>query len=1161
MDSTVSRNREKEIFDQALDFESSAEREVFLQKACAANDALLERIRTLLKANDEVEDFLPGSPVESPSEGSVTVTERAGDRIGRYKLLQKIGEGGCGVVYMAEQEEPVSRRVALKIIKLGMDTRSVVARFEAERQALAMMDHPNIARVFDGGATETGRPFFVMELVRGVRITEYCDEHSLNTRERLELFIKVCQAIQHAHQKAIIHRDIKPSNVLVTVNDGVAVPKVIDFGTAKGLQQKLTDKTLFTRFQAFIGTPAYMSPEQADMSSLDIDTRSDIYSLGVLLYELLTGRTPFDGAELMRGGLDEVRRTLRQREPARPSTRLSKLSDADLTTTAERRRTDAPRLVHSLRGDLDWIVMKCLEKDRTRRYETANGLAKDIERFLNNEPVTACPPSTWYRLGKTIRRNRLAFTAGAVVAITLAAGLGVSTWMFLKERAAQREQSRLRVEAEQESAAAREAAERLRLQSYASDMKLAQVAVQENNFGRAVELLQRWAPGKNADPAQDGGRQRESVNASLRGKKDLRGLEWRYLWQASRSSSLHTFDHDVVVNAATLSPDGRFLATGSLDQRAHVWDVASHTQLAQFQGSVELQGVAWSSDGHLLAVGERNRLVLRETSGWQMVREWPGEARHMAWSPDGGILATYGGHALRLWDTALWENTTLFTHSNEFARLAFSQDSKQLAVSYAGLVQVWDVANHTPLHQFEIGTRVTSVALSPDKHWLGAGQSTGKVFLWNLDTDRLVVATNAHSSWAFGLVFSMDNKTLITGGSDQVIRFWKLPSIPAGDSASLDATVTPAPRTLEQIGALNGHRSEIWGLELSRDGTLLVSASKDGTARIWKAMPKSEEGDWLRLKPGNAQILGFSGDSPRLRVLKDNTTIEEWDVRTKLLTRSFTLPVKSAVRSDGSEMPLLLAKKNRAWIPLVDGSIEAWDLESTNRLRKFQVSTHGVLPLQLSLDGKHIALLERERSLASLWKTEDGEREAELPAFPVAGHYDFNAAAFSPDSRLFAYGSSNYTVKVWDIAAHRELHTLRGHVWRIYAVAFSPDGQLLATASWDGRVRLWRTASGTEAMPPLTAHLGGVRVLHFTRDGLTLLAADDANTVRAWHVATGQEMLTLARWFPFPQSICSPDGSVLVLEPPAANGDLRLMPLPSLEQIDLQGPFARVGSF
>ncbi len=387
------------IFNDAAELTNPAERSSYLQRACGGNHDLRRKIEDLLSAHDEAGSFLGDG---GPTTVLVPITERAGDRIGRYKLLQQIGEGGCGVVYMAEQEEPVRRRVAVKVIKLGMDTKNVIARFEAERQALAMMDHPNIAKVLDAGATDTGRPFFVMELVRGIKITEYCDQHSLTTRERLDLFIKVCQAIQHAHQKGVIHRDIKPSNILVTVNDSVAVPKVIDFGIAKATEGRLTDKTLFTQFEALIGTPAYMSPEQAVMTSLDIDTRSDIYSLGVLLYEILTGKTPFDGKELMAAGLDEMRRTIREQEPARPSTRLSTMLGAELTTTAKHRQADAPKLINLLRGDLDWIVMKALEKDRTRRYETANGFASDIQRHLNSEPVSARPPSTAYRFQKRL---------------------------------------------------------------------------------------------------------------------------------------------------------------------------------------------------------------------------------------------------------------------------------------------------------------------------------------------------------------------------------------------------------------------------------------------------------------------------------------------------------------------------------------------------------------------------------------------------------------------------------------------------------------------------------------------------------------------------------------------------------------------------------------
>jgi serine/threonine protein kinase/tetratricopeptide (TPR) repeat protein len=463
-------DRELAVFSDARRL-PSGERAAFLDKACVGDAALRRRVEELLLASDEAGNFLE-SPAAVPLDGTARLSSnKPGDRIGRYKLLQQIGEGGCGVVYMAEQEEPVRRRVALKVIKLGMDTKQVIARFEAERQAVALMDHPNIAKVLDVGATDTGRPYFVMELVRGIKITDYCDQNNLSTWERLDLFIQVCRAVQHAHQKGVIHRDIKPSNILVTVNDGVPVPKVIDFGIARATQGRLTDKTLFTAFEQFIGTPAYMSPEQAVMTSLDIDTRSDIYSLGVLLYELLTGKTPFDANALLQSGLDAMRRTIREVEPPKPSARLSTMLDAERATTASQRQTEPPKLIHLLKGDLDWIVMKCLEKDRGRRYETANGLAADIKRHLNTEPVVARPPTGLYRLQKSVRRNKGAFAAATAIAVVLLIGVVVSTWQAIRATRAVREQVRLRQRAEtDEKKAQTEAARSEQTAQFLKDM-------------------------------------------------------------------------------------------------------------------------------------------------------------------------------------------------------------------------------------------------------------------------------------------------------------------------------------------------------------------------------------------------------------------------------------------------------------------------------------------------------------------------------------------------------------------------------------------------------------------------------------------------------------------------------------------------------------------
>lgn len=426
---------DKSIFNAVRRIVDRAAREQLLITACGGDVAAVERIRQLLSAHDEASRFLESPACGALLAGDLTF-EGPGATIGTYTIVEQIGEGGFGVVFLAEQERPVRRRVALKVIKPGMDTREVISRFEAERQALAIMDHPHIAKVFDAGTTDHGRPYFVMELVHGVPITDYCDECCLSTIDRLELFIVVCQAVHHAHQKGVIHRDIKPSNVLVAIQDGRPAPKIIDFGVAKAVNQPFDERSLQTAFTQIIGTPLYMSPEQAELSPLGVDTRSDIYSLGALLYELLTSETPFRSDRLQTASYDELRRIIREEEPPRPSARISTLAAECATTVAERRRTVAKRLSDFVRGDLDWIVMKCLEKDRNRRYESVTSLSQEIGRYLRNEPVLACPPSARYRLQKFVRRNRPVLLAGAAVLSALIVGLGTSTWLYLRERRA-----------------------------------------------------------------------------------------------------------------------------------------------------------------------------------------------------------------------------------------------------------------------------------------------------------------------------------------------------------------------------------------------------------------------------------------------------------------------------------------------------------------------------------------------------------------------------------------------------------------------------------------------------------------------------------------------------------------------------------------------------
>jgi serine/threonine protein kinase len=627
-----------QLFLQARELPSPTARQEYLDEACAGDTGLRAEVEALLEASERAGSFLespapaaqPGVTIDEPA-----LAERVGTVIGPYKLLEQIGEGGFGVVFLAEQQQPLRRKVALKVLKPGMDTRQVIARFEAERQALALMDHPNIAKVFDGGATTSGRPYFVMELVKGAPITDFCDRNQLTPRRRLELFVAVCQAVQHAHQKGIIHRDLKPSNVLVTLHDTTPVVKVIDFGIAKALGQELTDKTLFSGFAQMIGTPLYMSPEQAGQSGQDVDTRSDIYSLGVLLYELLTGTTPFDKRRLQAAGYDEIRRILREEEPSKPSTKLS--TAQGLPTLAACRGTEPAKLTRLVRGELDWIVMKALEKDRNRRYESASAFAADVQRYLHDEPVQACPPSAWYKFRKFARRNKAALATAAVVVVAglLAIGSLVAAVQVLADSNARiKEEKQQADEANQEL---KRSIEREARTSYYQSIQLADRELAADNAGRAEELL-------DACPVA------------------LRDWEWYYLKRRYHQEPVTFRGHHDWVCGVALSPDGKLVASGSaislLIGDLKVWNPATGKVVRTLLGHIgPIAGMAFSADGKSLASGSWDQTVrVWDVATWQtrhILRGHTGYVSCVACSPDGRLIASGSGdRTIKLWDAA-----------------------------------------------------------------------------------------------------------------------------------------------------------------------------------------------------------------------------------------------------------------------------------------------------------------------------------------------------------------------------------------------------------------------------------------------------------------------------------------------------------------------------
>jgi len=1056
---------EREIFLEALDCGSAGERAGFLDRACAHDPALRLVVEALLQ-HHKADGFMQPSGLVS---ARLPAPEKPGDRIGRYKLLQQIGEGGCGVVYMAEQEEPVRRQVALKVIKLGMDTRTVIARFEAERQALALMDHPNIARVLDAGATDTGRPYFVMELVRGIKITDYCDQDNLATRDRLDLFIKVCHAIQHAHQKGIIHRDIKPSNILVTLRDGVPVPKVIDFGIAKATgDQRLTDKTLFTAFQQFIGTPAYMSPEQAEMSELGVDTRSDIYSLGVLLYELLTGQTPFGSAVLRQAGLDEIRRIIRHQEPLRPSTRLSTMTEGDLTRTARQRHAEPAKLGAMICGDLDWIVMKALEKDRSRRYETAGGLAADVLRHLGNEPVLARPPGHLYRFQKLAGRNKIAFISATAVAVALTVALVIAIVAVI----------RIKHDNQQIQQAKDDATEKLR-GSYLAEARATRMSGQPGQRFASLDAVEKAAAIRpDLDVRNEAIACLAVSDLRVAREKVVTGHDRNELANFDLNMEQYVFEeiedkitvraasNDVIKAvlsapgltldwAALFSPDGRYL--GALYSRNGkgedfwVWDLATQKTVIR---AIQQEGGDGPAD----------------------LQPWGG------FSSDSRFFASFqSAGTISIYDLPSGRETKHFPCNRLLPHLAWDSGNTRLACfsSEGSRVEIREVGSGQTLLGWNCPTGVSAVAWSADGKRLATAGMDFSIYIWDAESGRRLSALEGHISYIQSLAFNHAGNLLASAGYEG-IRLW---------NADAGRPLARLPGSSWQIRFSPDDRYLAGWQEGARYGSLEVASSLE-----CRELYVPRDG---RFQFGPA----FSADG-RILAAASNSRVRFWDAFSCQEIGFFRIKDKADIAFSPDGRSLIV-------VDHIDGvrqrSLEkvGGPASSSYRLGKPHslFDAPDVLDASFSLDGRYLAVAQRTEGRALVFDLRNPPAKVVL-----AGHSLADRVAISSDGRWAATSSwHNPQVKIWDVRS-RDLMRVLSTPDRAWAT-FSPDGRWLATSSAD--YQLWEVGSWQPKGPPKPGYDGPTEnFTAFSPDG-RIMARSRVNKIQLMETLTEKPLATL----------------------------------------------------
>ena len=1082
----------KSIFLKCIEDYPADEWSGFLQEACAGNQQLRMEVEKLLEGHQRLGEYREPSMVATRktasfpqfrfdencsgsggNQGLIDVSNHP--MIGPFKLLEELGHGGMGTVYMAQQTSPVKRKVALKVIKPGMDTKEVVARFEAERQALAMMDHANIAKVLDGGTTDEGRPYFVMELVRGVPITKFCEHKKLPLSERLELFIDTCRAVQHAHQKGIIHRDLKPSNLLVTMHDHRPVVKVIDFGVAKALNQELTDRTLFTRFSEMIGTPIYMAPEQAQLSGLDVDTRSDIYSLGVILYELLTGSTPFDRDTMSRLGIDDIRKLIQEKEPERPSARISTLKAGHLPTVGRPRSLDNKDTVSQLRRELDWIVMKALEKDRERRYETANAFAIDIQRYLNDEPVAACPPSILYLTRKFLRRNQAAMATIGVVVVTLLIAVALSaSWAIKANQALDelREQEQVAVQAAVRAEVNEEKAMQL---VYASDIKLASQSLQDGDIRRVSDLLDGHLPLES---------------------KDRRGLEWWYLKQFTKSRNTDIATGTGGTSVIRIGPNGCLLAAGQHDGSLIFWDIEQDRFLERVHAHFGLvRGLDFSPDGRQLAsIGDDGMIRIWDIAQRLVTLSFRAHEAHgfrVFYIRDGQQLVSCGEEEeARIWNSQTGESIAILKNHGfgvEMAAMDVSNDRKWIASQNEhGSVNVWNAETYQHRCQLDIGQNegpgsyALCASFSPDDRYIAVGTDLDVIHLCDSKTGRSLRSFVGHKDRIQDVAFHSEGRVLASSDKVGTVRTWSLTDLASRPEKSRDI-VEDWPRFFQ------GHTSRVWSVVFSADGERLISASKDGNIRSWTKQDRIQ----YEIDGGeDAYGVAFVPTSDEL-LITGNNSLHCWNEDDGKLS-PFQPPFEEKAHSLVVE-----PTSKRCFTGHQRGIVRAWDLESKKMLWSKRVHADTVKALAISENG-HLLATGGYDGTAKLF---DLDSWTNIASFDLKRPHCYDVA-FSANGQQLACATES-EIMLFDIETHQQVDVLRQHHDSVSCLAYAPKGDFLVSGSSDRTIRTWNTVDG-QMQHVMPAHQDGIDSITISPDGQTIVSGDESGFLSFSHVKTGR---------------------------------------------------------